>query len=151
MSTTILQNGHRTLITIAGLTASFEEVSVNPPGMKADDPVEQTNMRASNYRTFLGGSLLTMTEMTLKVHYGVAVYTQILPILRQNRLVTIRFFDGSTVSVYCIITSFTPEELQINEKPTATLVLTPSNMSTSNPPGEIGIVYATGTTTTVAP
>lgn len=152
MPNSILPNGHRTLVSISGLTAQFEEVSVTPPGEKADDPIEQTNMRANNYRTFAGGSLITMTEMTLKVHYAVGAYTQILAILRQNKYVTVTFFDGSSISLYCIITSFTPDEHQTNEKPTATLVLTPSNRTTSDPPAEIGPVYATvAATTTIAP
>jgi hypothetical protein len=152
MPNSILPNGHRTLVTIAGVTAQFEEVSVTPPGIKGDDPIEQTNMRANNYRTFSGGALMTMSEMTLKVNYAVGAYTQLLPLIRKNRYVTITFFDGSSISLYCIITSFTPEELQTNEKPTATLVLTPSNLTTSDPPGETGPVYATvSATTTVAP
>lgn len=151
MPNNILPNGHRTLIAISGVTAQFEEVSVQPPGMKGDDPIEQTNMRNANYRTFAGGSLITMTEMSIKVHYAVGAYSQLLPLLRKNRFVTITFFDGSTLGLYCIITSFTPDDSTTNDKPVATLVLTPSNLTTSDPPAEIGPVYATGTTTTTAP
>jgi hypothetical protein len=109
-------------------------------------------MRASNYRTFAGGALLTMSEITLKVNYAVGAYNQLLPLIRKNRYVTVTFFDGSSISLYCIVASFTPEEVQTNEKPTDTLVLTPSNLTTSDPPAEVGIVYATvAATTTVAP
>lgn len=152
MPNSILPNGHRTLISISGVTAQFEEVSVTPPGISGDDPVEQTNMRANNYRTFSGGALMTMTEMSIKVNYAVGAYTQLLPLIRKNRYVTITFFDGSSISLYCIIASFTPDEVNTNEKPTATLVLTPSNLTTADPPVETGPVYATvAATTTVAP
>ena len=152
MPNSILPNGHRTLVAISGVTAQFEEVSVTPPGIKGDDAIDQTNMRNNNYRTFLGGSLMTMTEMSLKVNYAVGAYDQLKPLIRKNRYVTITFFDGSSISLYCIVTSFTPEELQINEKPTATLVLTPSNLTTADPPVESAFVYATvSATTTVAP
>jgi len=152
MPNSILTNGHRTLITIQGITPQFEEVSVTPPGIKADDPIEQSNMRSVNYRTFQGGALMTLSEMTVKVNYAVGAFSLLLPFIRQNRYVTITFFDGSSISLYCIITSFTPEETQTNEKPTATLVLTPSMLTTSDPPTATGITYATvAATTTVAP
>ena len=149
--TGILPNGHRTLIAISGVTPTFEEVSVQPPAIKADDAVEQTNMRNANYRTFLGGALITAEEWSVKVHYAVGAYAQLLPLLRKNRYVTITFFDGSTLGLYCIIQSFTPDDSTTNDKPVATLVLKPANLTTSDPPAETGPVYATGTTTTVAP
>jgi hypothetical protein len=151
MSNTILRNGHRTLIEIVGLTARFEEVSLNPFGVEADDSVEQTNMRTNNWRGFLGGALLTATEMSVKVHYAPGAIEQLVPILRTNRAIRVIFPDGANVLVYCIVQSFVPDEHTTNEKPTATLTLRPSNLTTSNPPAEIGPVYATGTTTTVAP
>lgn len=151
MTTRILQNGFRTLIAIDGVSALFEEVSMTPVGLQADDAVEQTSMRNGNWRTFAGGALLTATEINLTVHYAVGAYAQLAPFLRRNRFVTIFMPDGSIISLYAIVTSFTPSEHTINEKPTATLVLTPSNLTTSNPPGELGPVYVSGTTTTVAP
>ena len=151
MSTVILPNGHRTLIAISGVTATFEEFSVQPPGIQGDDEIEQSNMRSANWRTFAGGSLITMSEISVKVHYSVGAYAQLQPLIRRNRFVTITFFDGSTLGLYCIIKSFVPDELTTNEKPVATLVLVPSMLTTSNPPAEVGVVYATGTTTTVAP
>lgn len=151
MSDRILQNGFRTLITIAGISAKFEEVSVTPIGLQADDAVEQTNMRNANWRTFAGGALLTATEVNVKVHYAPGALEQVRPILRSNRFITLTMPDGATISFYAIVQSFVPDEHTINEKPTATLILIPSNLTTSNPPAEIGPVYATGTTTTVAP
>lgn len=151
MSTRILDNGFRTLIAIDGVTALFEEVSVTPLGLEADEAVETSNMRSANYRTFAGGALLTGGDIQIKVHYATGAYSQIIPLLRQNRFVTQIFPDGSRLSCYCIIQSFVPEELTINERPTATLTLKPSFRSTSNPPSEVVPVLTTGTTTTVAP
>jgi hypothetical protein len=151
MSTVILPNGFKTLITISGVSATFEPVDVTPPSLMADDAVEQTNMLNNNWRTFLGGALLALGDIQITVHYSVASFDQIKNILRQNRAVTIRFPDGSSLMTYCIIQGFEPSALTINEKPTATLTLKPSNLTTSNPPGEFGYLYTTGTTTTVAP
>jgi len=151
MSDTILRNGFRTLITISGVTAKFEEISMTPVGIEADESVEQTNMRNGNWRTFQGGALLTATELNIKCHYAPGAVPQIIPLLRQNRFITVTYPDGATISLYCIVQSFVPDEHTINEKPTATLVLRPSNLTTSNPPAEVGPVYATGTTTTTAP
>ena len=151
MSTVILPNGFKTLITIAGVSAAFEPVDVTPPSLMADDAVEQTNMLNANWRTFLGGALITQGDIQVTVHYSVAAYDQIKAILRQNRAVTVRFPDGSSLMTYCIIQGFEPSALTINEKPTATLTLKPSNLTTSNPPAEFSYLYTTGTTTTTAP
>jgi len=151
MSNTILRNGFRTTIAIAGISALFQEVSVTPIGLQADDAVEQTNMRNSNWRTFAGGALLTATEVNVKVHYAPGALEQMRPILRSNRFITLTMPDGATISFYAIVQSFVPDEHTINEQPTATLILIPSNLTTSNPPSETGPIYATGTTTTVAP
>jgi hypothetical protein len=151
MSTRILPNGFKTTIVIDGISALFEPVDITPASLTADDAVEQTNMLNNNWRTFLGGALLTMGDISITVHYSVAAFDQIKNILRQNRVVTVRFPDGSSLLTYCIIQGFEPSALTINEKPTATLTLKPSNLTTSNPPGEFGYTYTTGTTTTVAP
>jgi len=152
MSNTILTNGHRTLIEIVGVTGRFEEVSFNPVGIEADESVEQTNMRTNNWRGFMGGALLTATDMTIKVHYAPGMYEQVLPLLRRNRAIRVYFPDGAQILVYCIVQSFVPDEHQTNEKPTATLVLKPSNLTTSNPPAEVGPAYSTSTApTTIAP
>jgi hypothetical protein len=151
MSNRILENGYRTTLSIDGVTALFEVVSITPPALQSDDPVEQTNMQTNNWRSFSGGALLSLGDISLTVHYAVGAFDQIKNILRQNKYCTIRFPDGSVLGTYCIIQSFSPEELTINEKPTASLTLKPSNRTTSNPPSEFGYVYTTGTTTTVAP
>ncbi len=151
MSTRILPNGFKTTVAIGGVSALFEVVDVTPASLMADDAVEQTNMLNNNWRTFLGGALLTMGDISLTVHYSVAAFDQIKNILRLNRAVTVTFPDGSSLLTYCIIQGFEPSALTINEKPTATLTLKPSNLTTSNPPAEFGYLYTTGTTTTVAP
>jgi hypothetical protein len=151
MSNTILSNGFKTTIAIDGVSALFEPVDITPPSIMSDDAVEQTNMLNSNWRTFLGGALLTMGDISVTVHYAVGAFDQIKAVARQNRAVTVRFRDGSSLLVYCIVQGLEPSALTINEKPTATLTLKPSNLTTSNPPAEFGYVYTTGTTTTVAP
>jgi hypothetical protein len=151
MSTVVLPNGFKVLIAIDGITPLFELVSITPPSLTADDAVEQTNMLTNNYRTFLGGALMTYGDIQLTVNYAVGVYDQMRSFIRRNRVVTIIMPDGTRLIGYCIVQGFEPSELTINERPTATLTLKPSNLTTSNPPSEVAFVLTTGTTTTVAP
>jgi hypothetical protein len=152
MSNALLKNGHRTLIEIVGITPFFEEISVTPIGAEADEPVEQTTMRTNNWRSFMGGALLTATEVQAKVAYAPTALPQVIPILRQNRFCRVYYPDGAVVSFYAIVMSFVPDEHQTNERPEATLVLRPSNLTTSNPPAEVGPIFITSAApTTVAP
>lgn len=151
MSTVVLPNGFKVLIAIDGITPLFELVSITPPSLMADDAVEQTNMLNNNYRTFLGGALMQYGDISLTVHYAVGAFDQMRSFIRRNRVVTITMPDGTRIIGYCIVQGFEPSELVINERPTATLTLKPSNLTTSNPPAEIAFVLTTGTTTTVAP
>lgn len=143
-----LQDGFKTLISISGITAFFEEIEVTPPGLDSTGAIDQTTMRNSRYRTKLGKALITLDTVSVKVAYDPKVIGQMHNILGSNRYVTITFPDGSTLGFYSIVSKFTPDALKEGERPEATLELEPSNMSTANPPVEAAPVFATGTTAT---
>lgn len=147
-----MRNGHRTLIEIVGITPLFEEISVTPVGVTADDPIEMTTMRTNNWRTFLGGALLNAEEIQAKVSYAPNALPQVIAILRQNRFCRVFYPDGAQASFYAVVMSFVPDEHTTGDRPEATLVLRPSNLTTSNPPSELGPVFITSTApTTIAP
>lgn len=143
----LLTDGFKTIITIGGVSAVFEEIEVTPPALDAGGPISQTTMRNTRWRTALGKRLATLGKLSVKVAYDAKAYAQIVPILGSNRAVTVTFPDNSTLVFYAIVDKFTPDALKEGERPEATLDLEPSNMSTANPPVEIVPVFSTGTTT----
>jgi hypothetical protein len=146
----LLKDGYRTLVSIGGITAVFEEISVTPPALDSGGGIDQTTMRNSRYRTKLGKSLITLDTVTLTVAYDPRTYAQVIPILGSNRAITITFPEGSTLVFYAIVSKFDPGEHAEGERPEATLELEPSNLSTAATPLEIAPVFATGTTATTA-
>jgi hypothetical protein len=144
----ILKDGFKTLVSIGGITAVFEEISVTPPAADSGGAIDQTTMRNSRYRTKLGKSLVTLDTISLKVAYDPKTYAQVIPILGSNRAIVLTFPDGSTLTFYAIVSKFTPDEVSEGERPEATIELEPSNLSTAATPVEIAPVFATGTTAT---
>jgi len=152
----LLKDGYKTLISISGITALFEEIEVTPPGLDSGGAIDQTTMRNSRYRTKLGKALVSLDTVSIKVAYDSRVYGQVINILGSNRAITITFPDGSTLVFYAIVSKFTQDALKEGERPEATLELEPSNLSTAATPVEVAPVFtvgttATTTTTTLAP
>lgn len=142
------KDGFKTLVTIAGISAVFEEIGVTPPALDAGGSIDQTTMRNTRWRTAQGKSLITLGNFSVRVAYDARAYAQIVPILGSNRFITVTFPDNSTLTFYAIIDKFTPDESVEGERPEATIEFIPSNLTTANPPAESAPVFATGTTTT---
>lgn len=147
----LLRDGWKSLITISGISALFEEIELTPPGLDSTGTIDQTTMRNNAWRTAIGKGLRTLTSFSVKVAYDPAVYPQIRDILGRNRHIVITFPDGSTLTFYAIVDKFTPDALKEGERPEATIEFMPSNLTTSSPPAEFSPIFATGTTTTTAP
>lgn len=144
----LLEDGFKTLVSIAGITGYFEEIEVTPPSADAGGGIVQTTMRNTRWRTMLGKALITMDAVSMKVAYDPKMYSQVLANLGNNKYVTITFPTGDTLSFYAILDKFTPDALKEGERPEATLELIPSMMSTAATPVETPPVFATGTTAT---
>lgn len=143
-----LKDGYKTIYSIAGITAKFEEIGVTPPELDAGGEISQTTMRNARWRTSVGKQLISMGTMTSKVAYEPAVYPQIQAILGQTKLITITWPDGATVAFYGSVDKFTPDELVEGTRPEATMTIIP-NMQTA-----VGVetapVYTSATTTTTS-
>lgn len=142
----MLRDGFKTLITITGVTGTFEEIEVSPPELDAGGSIDQTTMRNIRWRTFIGKSLVTLGEFSVKVAYSAHMYTQMLAILGKNQHVVVTFPSGNTLTFYAILDKFTPDTLTEGERPEATLTFVPSNLTTAVPPVEFSPVLSTVTT-----
>lgn len=148
---TLLRDGFKTLISITGITGTFEEIEVTPPGLDAGGSIDQTTMRNSRWRTMIGKQLVTLGGFSVKVAYAPQMYNTTLGILGTNRHVVVTFPNGNTLTFYAILDKFTPDANKEGERPEATLEFIPSNLNTANPAVETAPVLATVTTTTAAP
>lgn len=142
----LLRDGFKTLITITGVTGTFEEIDVSPPELDAGGSIAQTTMRNVRWRTFIGKRLVTIGEFSVKVAYSAHMYDQMAAILGTNRHVVVTFPSGNTLSFYAILDKFTPDTLTEGERPEATLTFVPSNLTTAATPIEVSPVLSTVTT-----
>jgi len=49
----MLRDGFKTIITITGVSGTFEEIEVSPPELDAGGSIDQTTMRNTRWRTFI--------------------------------------------------------------------------------------------------
>ncbi len=142
----MLRDGYKTLITITGVSGTFEEIEVSPPELDAGGSIDQTTMRNVRWRTFIGKSLITLGEFSVKVAYSAHMYNQVLASIGRNLHVMVTFPSGNTLSFYAILDKFTPDTLTEGERPEATLSFIPSNLTTAAIPVEFTPVLSTVTT-----
>lgn len=149
----LLKDGFKTIITITGLTAEFEEIELSMPELDAGGGIDQTTMRNTRWRTMIGKQLVTLGSFSVKVTYSAQAYSQISGILGLNRHVVIRFPDSSTLTFYAIVDKFAPGDMKEGERPEGTITFIPSNLNTASPAVETppALVTATTTSTTPAP
>lgn len=128
-----LYDGHGTLVTINGdPNIAFWEKEVQPPGIEAGDEIDTTTMFNTLWRTFIPGSLISMTEITFSAAYDPVLYTQILDQIKVNQGITITFPDGSTVAIWGFLKSFTPQTTSEGEQPVADLTVVATNWDPDN-------------------
>lgn len=143
-----LIDGFKTVYTIAGITAKFDEISVQPPEMDSGGEIDQTSMRNTKWRTSAGKQLIKLGPMTAKVKYEPATYPQIQAILGVTKLITITWPDGATLAFYGFVDKFTPDELVEGTRPEASMTIIPT-MQTAVVV-ETAPAYTSATTTTTS-
>lgn len=142
----ILEDGFKTIITIDGVTAKFEEISVKPGSIIGGTPNNRTTMRNTAWRTKSGQTLKELGPFTVKVYYDVAVLDQMKTLINQNKLITTTFPDLDTWAFYGIVNQIDFDDVVEGKPPEATLTITPTLRNDSGV--ETAPVRTTGTTTT---
>jgi hypothetical protein len=135
-----LKDGHKTLITLAGLFGvTLYETQVTPPGIDGGGENDTTTMRNDTWRTRQPKQLATLTNMSTTVSYDPASYPLILAQRGVVQAVTLTFPDKSTLVFYGWLDSFTPAAAQEGSMPTAEMTIIPSNATAAG--SEVGPVY----------
>lgn len=125
----ILQDGFKTIITLAQGTLDFEEVDVTPPGIQGGGANESTNMRNTAWRTKNPKKLKTLTDASLNVHYDPELLSTIVAQINVNQKITVTFPDDSKLEFWGWLDQFTPQALAEGAKPTASITIIPSNQT----------------------
>lgn len=128
-----LRDGHPTKITFkADTNIEFWEKTVTPPGIDGGDAVDGTTMFNTTWRVQRPRTLKTLTEASLTAAYDPVLYTSIVTAINREDEVTVTFPDGSQVTFWGYLKSFTPNEHVEGEQPTAEVMIVPTNWDTTN-------------------
>lgn len=121
------------------------EISVQPPGVDGEDPIDTSTMFNTVWRTFKERSLKTLTEITFTAAYAPSAYTEIIAAINNPDTITVVFPDGSYVAFFGYLKSFVPDQNSEGERPTAQCTIQPTQWDADNgvEPGT-GLVYGTG-------
>lgn len=125
-------DGYQALIAFASdPDIAFWEKAVKPPGIDGGEPVDNTTMHNSVWRTMASRFLQTLTPATTRVAYDPRVYDQIIALINVEGLITIHFPDNSTLDFYGYLRSFEPGDLVEGTQPEATVNIVPTNTNPS--------------------
>lgn len=128
-----LKDGFRTLITFSrSTTASLWEKTVKPPGIDGGDPIDQTTMHNSAWRTTAPRQLKTLTECSGKAAYDPNVVNQLYDLINIEQTITVTFSDGSTLAFYGFLKMFETDELSEGQQPEASFTIVPTNFDHVN-------------------
>lgn len=142
-----LPKGYQTLITFASSpTIAFWEQEVTPPGLDGGDSTDTTNQFSDTWVTKSPGTLVELTDMSVKVGYDPKVIVNVASLINVTTTVTIRFPDGSTIAAYGYLKSFAPGALTRSGFPDATITIVFTNMDPVTCVEE-GPVYTAGSGT----
>ncbi len=126
-----LQDGFQTIIGFASdETVEFWEKSGPPPGIEGGDPIEETTMHNSVWRTFRPRSLKTLEPITFTVAYDPDCYTtdtQVDKLINKEDTVTVYFPDSSTLAFFGYLQNFIPQDHVEGEQPEAQITIVPTN------------------------
>jgi hypothetical protein len=96
-----LQDGYRTLITFSlNPAVQIFEKTVKPPGIDGGDPIPETTMINSAWRTFAPHQLKTLTECSGKCGYDTAVYVGLMAMINIPCTITVTFPNHATLAFY---------------------------------------------------
>ncbi len=123
-----LNDGYQTIISFSlNPTVKLKEKSVTPPGIDGGDQVDTTTMRNTDYRTAQPRFLKTLTESSFTAAYDPVVYNELNTMVNVNQQITITFPDGSELTFWGWLRTFTPNEITEGEQPTAVCAISVGN------------------------
>lgn len=122
------EDGYQTLISFSANPAVLlKEKSVTPPGWDGGDAIDITTMRNTDLRTFALRKLRTLTESTFNAAFAAGTYSDLAAMINVNQEITITFPEGSSITFWGGLRTFTPGEFVEGEQPTAECAITPTN------------------------
>jgi hypothetical protein len=123
-----LKDGYQSKITPAADTdISFWEKGITPPGFDGGEPVDNTTMHNSTWRTSAPRGLITATQAAVRAAYDPRILPQIEALVNVETTWTILFPDTSTWSFFGWLQSFSPGEMVEGTQPEADIVIAIGN------------------------
>ena len=102
-----LRDGYSSKITLGDdATIELWEKSVKPPGIDGGEPVDQTTMHNSTWKTSRPRSLKTITPVTCRASYDPDIYDELTSIINTEDEITVKFADGSTIALWGYLQKF---------------------------------------------
>lgn len=139
----MLERGHVITVSInTQETIEFKEISVQPPGVEAGDPINTYTQYSDKWKTKAASVLMEMTELEMEVAYDPVILTaaKIEAAINLETDITVFFPDGSKVAFWGYLRSFIPGSMDEESRPTASAVIQPTNRDPSDG-SEAGPVY----------
>lgn len=108
---------------------SLWEITVQPPGVDAGDPINTTTQHNVTWETMAARALKKLTDGTVKCAYDPNVYNNVIDNLigKDTGSITVRFPDGSTLDFYGFLKTFIPTGLSVGEFPIADCTFVATN------------------------
>lgn len=124
----MLTDGYPVKFTLARYPAiKFKEVSLQPPGIKGDTPMEMTDQFNTLVRTKAFRKLLEITEIKGTASLDTGAWPQAFQAVNINDVGTFWWPDGSSTAIWGALTDFQPKTQESGKKPEVDFTFTPSN------------------------
>lgn len=129
----MLRNGFVSKVTL-GLDpdVAFMEKTVKPPAYDGGDPIDQTTMFNSKFRTKAPQALIETGPITGTAAYDPLVLDQIKDYINVETTITVLFPDGSTLAIFGWLRLFDPDPLANGTHPEASFTFETSNMDSED-------------------
>src|SRR4051812_20762366 len=119
-----MEDGFPTKLSFAANpTVEVWERSIKPPGMDGGDPIPTSTMHNLAVHTFAPRSLIKYDPISVLVNYDPNVYLSLKALVNVRGSITIRWYDGSTLTFYGYLQKVEFSELKEGDEPEATLTV----------------------------
>ena len=127
-----LTDGYKTLITFAGAPSiKLQEIETTPPGVSIGNAIDTTTMRNTAWRTAAPAVLKKLSQVKSTCAYDPTDLANIQAQVGVNQLITVSYPNGSSISFYGFLDSFTPGTNTEGKRPDAAIVIEPTMVNAS--------------------